>query len=401
MKRTRLRSIAAASLLLAFAPAEAERRPRYGGELRIEMRADPHSMDPRVTDPGEVPAEICAAVFETLVRLDERGDPQPWLALSWTHDPARKSWIFTPRAGVVLHDGSAWPPAPILISDDKPIEHILRELSRPKNAVVVRAADGSLLGTGPFRITRWEAGKALTLAANDAYWGGRPYLDHVEIRFGREYADQASDFQLARADVIETQLPAKKPPVSKAVSVLALQFDARVADAAREAAALSIDRAAIRSVILQNQGAASAALLPEWLSGYAFLFNAERNVARARQLLPSPVTIGWSYDAKNPLIRSIAQRIEVNVREAGITLRSGASRDAALIELPVTSTDPMIALDDMATLLKSPLNGPSPYEAERALVSGYRVIPIVHLPKAWSSGARVRNWPRLADVWIE
>lgn len=395
MRRIRSRSIAAISLVVAFASADAARRPRYGGELRVEMRAAP-----RTADPAELPPEVGAAVFETLVRLDERGDPQPWLATSWVHDAARKSWIFAPRAGVTLHDGSAWAPGPIAIPDDKPIEQILRDLSRQKNAVAVRTANGSLAGTGPFRIARWDAGKSAMLAANDAYWGGRPFLDSVEIRFAREYADQAADFQLGRADVIEAALPAKNLPFARPSLVLALRFDGRAADAVREAVALSIDRAAIRAVILQNQGEASAALLPNWLSGYAFLFPFERNVARARQLISGPVAVNWAYDAKDPLIRSIAQRIEVNVREAGITLRAGTDPGAWLLELPVTSTDPMVALDDMAARLKSPLAGSTPYEAERALLAGNRVIPIVHVPKAWAAGARVHNWPKLADVWI-
>src|SRR5581483_9067963 len=136
--------------------------------------------------------------------LDEHGDPQPWLAVSWTHDMGRKCWVFTPRANVILHDGSAWSLPPIEIADDKPIDEILRELSRPKNAIVIRA-EGSLTGTGPFRIARWEAGKSATLAAHDSYWQGRPFLDSIEIRLGRESAEQAADLQLGKADVIDGQ----------------------------------------------------------------------------------------------------------------------------------------------------------------------------------------------------
>jgi MarR-like DNA-binding transcriptional regulator SgrR of sgrS sRNA len=386
--------------LLIFAPADGARRPRYGGELRIEMRAAP-----RTLDPAEAPAELSwvyGAVFETLVRLDEHGDPQPWLAASWSHDAARKSWVFTPRANVILHNGTVWTPEPIVIPDEKPIEQILLDLSRPRNAVVIRAPGGSLIGTGPFRIARWDAVRSAALVAHDAYWGGRPYVDSLEIRFGREYAEQAADLQLGKADVIEAQLPAKKAPASRTAEVAALVFDARVPEATREAVALSIDRAAIHSVILQNQGEASAALLPEWLSGYAFLFAAERNMARARQLVPVPVSLNWSYDAKDPLIRSLAQRIEVNVREAGIALRlSTGSHDLELMKLPVTSVDPLIAIEDIAGILKTPVSGSSAYEIERTLLAGHRVIPIVHLPKAWAVSARVRNWPHLKDVWLE
>jgi hypothetical protein len=165
---------------------------------------------------------------------------------------------------------------------------------------------------------------------------------------------------------------------------------------------LSIDRAAIHGVILQKHGEPSAALLPQWLSGYAFVFAADRNVARARQLITGTTALAFSYDSKDPILRAVAQRIEVNARDAGIALRPapGAS-DVRLVQLPVASRDPMAALEEMAAILKSPAPSGSPYEAERALLSGHRLVPIVHLPKAWTVSPRVRNWPRLADVWLE
>ena len=396
MKRIASQWIAAASAIFALGSIHAARRPRYGGELRIEMRAAVRTLDPVEAEP----VFFTGAVFETLVRLDDRGDPRPWLATSWTHDPARKCWIFAARANVALHNGTVWSPAPIEVADDKSIEEILREMSRPKNAVVIRAADGSLIGTGPFRIARWEAGKSATLAAHDAYWGGRPYLDSIDIRMGREYADQAADLQLGKADVIEST--SRKQTSAVPTQVLALQFDARVPDVIREAVAFSIDRSTIHSVILQKQGEASGALLPQWLSGYSFIFATARNVARARQLVTAPAALAFSYDSKDAVLRPVAQRIEVNVREAGITLRwSAGTGDVKLMRLPVTSRDPMVALEDMAAILKTPLAASVPYEAERALLDGYRVIPIVHLPEMWAPSPRVHEWPRLADVWLE
>ena len=69
------------------------------------------------------------------------------------------------------------------------------------------------------------------------------------------------------------------------VRVLALVFSPRFDDArAREALALAVDRSAIHSVLLQRQGEVSGALLPQWLSGYAFLFPATADLGRARQL---------------------------------------------------------------------------------------------------------------------
>jgi ABC-type transport system substrate-binding protein len=392
MKPIVSRWIAAASALAVLGAIaesiQAARRPRYGGELRVETHA---------ADPSET--LFAGSVFETLVRFDDHGDPQPWLATAWAHDPARKVWVFTPRPHIVLHNGEVWSPAPIEFSDEQPIENILSEAARAKNAIMIRTSNGAMIGTGPLRIARWENGKFATLEAHESYWGGRPYLDSVDVRLSRDYADQAADFQLGKADVIES--PGKKS-AAPLTEVLVLSFEARVPEAVREAVALSIDRAAIHSVILQRQGEASGALLPQWLSGYSFLFATERNLSRARQLITAASSPSFSYDPKDPVLRPVAQRIEVNVREAGITLHATQGPgDLTLVRLPVASTDPLVALEDMAAVLKLPLSSAKAYDAERMLLDGYRVIPIVHLPKSWTVSPRVRNWPRLADVWLE
>jgi len=397
MKRTALRWIAAASTLAGLGTIDAARRPRYGGDLRIEMRAAMRTLDP-IEAPPEA-ALLTQAVFETLVRLDNRGDPQPSLAISWMHDTARKCWVFTPRANVMLHNGTMWTPAPIEAPDDQPIEQILREMSRTRNAVVIRGADGSLTGTGPFKIAQWDAEKSAKLVAHDGYWGGRPYLDSIDVRMGRDLSDQNADLQLSKADVVEGQIARR--PSGAPDEVIALEFDHRVPENVREAVALSIDRAAIHKVILQGQGEVSGALLPRWLTGYSFLFPVDRNVARARQIAGS-ATLGFSYDVKDPMIKAVAQRIEVNVREAGIVTRPAqGSPDVRLIRLLVASRDPWVSLEEIASILKAPAPAASPYEWERALLDGFRVVPIVHIAKAWALSPRVKNWPRLADIWLE
>ncbi len=418
MRPTILRSIAAGSALLALAALlEAARRPLYGGELRIEIRASLKSLDP--AEDSEDPAALGALrqfspfVFETLVRLDDHGQPQPWLATAWTHDPARKAWAFTARKNVKFQDGSAWSPGELLFPDDRPIEAILLMLAGPRSAVTMRAPDGTLLGTGPFRIARWDPGKSATLAAFDQYWGGRPYLDSVNIQMGRNLTEQASDFQIGKADVVEIPVRDLHAPKQRGTVIsstppmetIALQFESgRVPEPVRKALALSIDRTAIHNVLLQKEGEITGALLPRWLSGYSFLFPVERNIAKAKQLSPAPTSLVFGYDRQDTVIRPIAERIAVNASEAGITLRSAATpADVKLVRLPVTAVDPWLALADLATLLKSPQPAPlaDPYEFERKLIEDTGVIPLFHLPQVWMLQSRVKNWPHLEDAWLD
>jgi len=420
MGRTALRWIAAGNAILALAVAlEAAHRPRYGGELRVEMRAAIAGLDPGAVseDPVALGAQRqwMPLVFETLVRLDDHGRPQPWLATSWTHETARKIWIFQVRKNVKLHDGSTWSPASgsITIPDDRPIEHILRELAGARSAIVVKAEDGSLLGTGPFRIARWDAGKSATLVAHDQYWGGRPFLDSISIQMGRSLADQASDFQIGKADAVEIAARDLRAPKQRGTTIantppmdiVALQFDGgRVPAPVRQALALSIDRASIHNVLLQKQGEISGALLPKWLTGYSFLFPAERNLVRAKQLVPAPLSLTFGYDRQDAAIRPIAERVAVNASEAGITLRQGTgAADVQLVRLPVTAGDPWLALQDLTALLKAASVPPaaSSYENEKALMESSGVIPLFHLPRGWMLSSKVKNWPRFEDVWLD
>ncbi len=406
----------------------AARRPQYGGSLRIETSASFENLDPSESPADSADAaakeKILTQVFETLVQLDADGQPHPELATSWAHDAARKKWLFTIRPNVTLHNGTTWDPpgGVIAIDDHRPIDEILRTLAKPQSAIAVHMPDGTLEGTGPFRVTRWEPRKAITLEAFDRYWGGRPYLDQIDIRMGRPPHDQGLDFDLGKADIVEIPLTdvkriqqrGGKVALSPPVETLALVFDNPnpELDRVREALGWSIDRPAIHSVLLQKQGEISGALLPQWLSGYAFLFDRDRNVAKAKELAPNPPPLTLVYDKQNALIRSIADRIMLNASDAGIAIRAatGASGDIHIALLRIRSLDPRVALEDLAAALQAPTVGTASsdpanlFAMERALIAVRRLIPLFQLPVAVELNADVRNWsPRQArwhDVWM-
>src|SRR5271157_4260073 len=144
-----------------------------------------------------------------------------------------------------------------------------------------------------FVITRWEAGRRAVYEADENAAGGRPFVNAVEIEMGRPLRDQSIDLELGKADVVELgpaelrrQPAGRKVWPSAPVRLVALIFGPRVEDARiREALALAVDRAAIHKVLAQGQGEVSAALLPQWLSGYAFLFSTAADAARGRTLV--------------------------------------------------------------------------------------------------------------------
>jgi hypothetical protein len=134
------------------------------------------------------------------------------------------------------------------------------------------------------------------------------------------------------------------------------------------------------------------------------LFPGERDVAKAKQLMPAPQSLTFGYDRQEPVIRPIAERIAVNASEAGITLRQGTGAvDVRLVRLPVTANDAWLALQDLSALLKIAPSSPvaNPYEAEKALIDSSGVIPLFHLPRGWMLSSRVKNWPRFEEVWLD
>ena len=199
----------------------------------------------------------------------------------------------------------------------------------------------------------------------------------------------------------------------------------------REALARSIDRAAIYNVLLQRQGEVAGGLLPQWLSGYAFLFATAPDLERARklwsQISPAPRPLVLGYDLTDPLARAVAERIAVDAREAGITLQvswqaspsqGGPPRrlDGRLVRRRIQSAAPGEALTQLADsfALGEPLrlrHSATPEElfaAERAIVESFRVIPLFQLPEIYGLSPRVKNWSgtrwggwRLDDVWLD
>ena len=75
--------------------------------------------------------------------------------------------------------------------------------------------------------------------------------------------------------------------------------------------------------ILQKQGEPAGGLLPQWSSGTAFLFSTAADAVRAprnswSQIAGSPKIV-LGYDSGDALEQTVAERIVVNAREAGIS----------------------------------------------------------------------------------
>jgi peptide/nickel transport system substrate-binding protein len=451
MKRTVWQWLVVSSFLLGLRSL-AETRPQYGGTLHVATRISPSSLDPADTMQGDSQARrnLIRLVFDTLVSADAEGRAQPALATSWRVEAGNQRWQFWLRKNVQFHDGSPLtaeavaaslrtgnPDWTLLAANDSIIiqtsvndPDLLAELAMTRNSIARKLPGGAWVGTGPFRIANWQPQKGVTLTAVEDYWGGRAFLDTIEVQFGRNSRDQIIDFDLGKlqiADVAPEQAhhlsgEGRRVVNSAALELIALVFarEAQSNDDAklRNVLALSVDRASIRSGVLQDWGEPTAAILPHWISGYAFVFPTARELTRAqeeRSEIQRAPALTLGYDPEDALARLFAERIVLNARDAGITLQAvaGLKADIRVARVTLSSANPRIALLSGAAAMGLPspkLNGSSiedVYKAENELVRSRRIIPLFQLPLSYAISPAVQNWTmrpdgswRIADVWL-
>ena len=438
------------SLVLAVL-AVAETRPQYGGTLRVSIREAPTSLDPADSREADFLARhnLTLLIFDTLTDIDDAGNVRAALATSWQAAPGNQRWQFRLRRNVKFQDGMLLTPATvasclrtanpswkvlpdadsIVVERNAPAPNLPAELALPRNAIAKRNPDGAITGTGPFHIADWQPGKKLTLAAEENCWRGRPFLDIVEIEMGRNFRDQWVGLELGRAGLVEVaaeqahriSAQVARLTSSAPIELIALLFahDAHSPEEKllRDALAVCVDRASIRSVLLQGKGEPSASILPNWMSGYGFVFPVEANLAKARQLRAQVrAAQNWKlgYDSGDPLARLLAERIALNAKDAGLTLQPTAGGgDLRLVRIPLESPDPPTALDALLRRLGLPEtkignSADELYAAEQVALAGERVIPLIDLPATYASTPRLKDWKvrtdgswNIAGAWLE
>jgi peptide/nickel transport system substrate-binding protein len=202
--------------------AAADSGPQRGGHVKLP------SNEPRYANPIlETRFAIAGGlIFEGLLGVDAKLDPVKRLAESYDVSGDGKVITFKLRKGAVWSDGEKVTSADVKFTFDavrnttaatlwKGYMAPVTKLDTPDDATVVVSyaepyapalitwtmpilpkhvyGGGDLLqspgntapiGSGPFKLARWEPGKRMLLEANDKWWYGRPNLDSIELVFG-------------------------------------------------------------------------------------------------------------------------------------------------------------------------------------------------------------------------
>ncbi len=176
---------------------------------------------------------------ETLVVLDEVGDPLPGLATEWTRTDDL-TWTFAIRSGVKFHDGEDLTAEAAAASiqtaiDSTPVPRILdgvdltveakgdtvemttaepdpllpNRLSSPQlsilspNAYAGNSVDPVGTGTGPFELKQVDGTTSATLDRFEGYWGEKAQAAGIDVDFVPDGTARAAALRTGEADVVE------------------------------------------------------------------------------------------------------------------------------------------------------------------------------------------------------
>jgi peptide/nickel transport system substrate-binding protein len=220
-------------------------QPKAGGTLRVAWEADLSGIDPHVSS-GLQAYRVVGNLFNSLVSIDAALNYVPDLAESWEILENSKVYVFHLRQGVKFHDGTdfdaevvRWNYRRITDPEEKALDapfysiveavdaidaHTVRfTLKHPSRTLLpVMAAyrvgfaqmspaaykrwgkeDVRLhpVGTGPFKLARWEQNQIIVLEKNPDYFKpGLPYLDRIELRIMKEGVTRVAALRAGEVD---------------------------------------------------------------------------------------------------------------------------------------------------------------------------------------------------------
>ncbi|WP_338547810.1 ABC transporter substrate-binding protein [Roseovarius phycicola] len=174
------------------------------------------SLDP--IDKGRV-LQITEKIMNRLIRPSAEGRPSPDLAKSWSANEDGTVWTLKLREDVRFHDGSPFDADDVVYSltrvldpeRDSPARAVIEmvtdvtaldpftvqltlastfadlplQLMDPRLRMIPEGSDDTIaktgIGTGPFKISKFDADGITILEANEDYWEGAPKLERIEL----------------------------------------------------------------------------------------------------------------------------------------------------------------------------------------------------------------------------
>ena len=226
--------------LAAAAPALLAQTPRDSVTLGVVL--EPTGLDPTTSSAGSIGEISHLNIFEGLTRITQDGAVLPLLAENWDHDEEGKAYTFKLRQGVKFSDGKPFTAAAVKFSFDRArAPHStnkaklsffdnIKSITTPdahtvvivlddadgvapfrlgENSAVILHPDSAAnaatrpVGTGPYKLEKWEKDKAVTLVKWDGYRdAAKVRLRRVTFRFIEDPAAQVAALRNGSIDAM-------------------------------------------------------------------------------------------------------------------------------------------------------------------------------------------------------
>ena len=211
-------------------------------DLNMVVQAEPVGFNPLKTN-DSASARINVQVYETLfVRSFDGTSYDPLLAESYAN-PDEYTWVIKLREGINFHDGTPFNAEAVKYSFERimdpeygsaraslmasveaitvlseyeveiktkePDGVMLAKLAHANGAIVSPTAEQNQdlmaqpVGTGPYEFVSYLSGANIELKANQAYWGGVPFIQTVHVDIVPEISTAISKMETGESDWFE------------------------------------------------------------------------------------------------------------------------------------------------------------------------------------------------------
>ncbi|MFD1213964.1 ABC transporter substrate-binding protein [Arthrobacter sp. GCM10027362] len=346
--------------------------------LRVVLQQEPPTLEPceaNLTSTGVVDR---STITEPLIeRNPTTGGLEPKLATKWESKDNRV-WTLTLREGVKFHDGSSFTAEDAAATIDRAVNSKLgcnvegyvfgdqdlavKAVNDTTLQVTAPEADPILplrlsflevvpaetsdtekvrepIGTGPYKLEKWDAGQKITVARFDGYWGEKPAYAKAEYQWRSEGSVRAAMITSGEAD-IATGLSPEDNIGDLGVSypnneTVALRMHADKAPfndiRIRQAVNYAIDKEGIVSSLYGGRDKAAAQLVPSGVVGHndalqPWPFDLEKAKQLVAEAKADGVDTGAEIDlvvrsAQFPKIEELGQVLQEQLTQAGLNVK--------------------------------------------------------------------------------
>lgn len=246
MKKKLITILSMALLIFGCSSKDGEKKSDAPKEkvVVVSQGSKPKSLDPYMYN--EIPAlAVTEQIFNTLLRVDEKGNVVPELAESYEY-ASPTELIIKIKKNVKFHNGDTMtindvvfslnrmlekPASRIMVEiidkidiiDDSTIKLTLKNssapllfsLAHPLTAILsekdTKAKNDMIatepMGTGPYKFVSWGDGEKIEFVAFDDYFEGRPKIDKLVIRAITENSSRLAALETGEVDIAYSIAP--------------------------------------------------------------------------------------------------------------------------------------------------------------------------------------------------